>query len=273
MRSRLVGLSWVEGGALTVRCIVSVYHSEVLTAPQRHHLDLVRVDGAGGTSPRFRHEALRDAETVGSKEWYTVVASVDVRALVEATGRAPHGSWAVHPGADSGAVAVESRLHHRTGRSLVAALGPQVVSEALVRVEWSEVNGIVVDVRNRYAFLVRAESGTDGPELEVEVRGVRGVDRIYVGEVPVMVRVVKATPEGAVRLRVPTDALPRSGLVRVASASVSAPLLALSTKPPVLDGDCPVTFDRRGRVVLSSSSKPEDRANEEDLLLRTRPSE
>jgi hypothetical protein len=41
----------------------------------------------------------------------------------------------------------------------------------------------------------------------------------------------------------------------------------------VLDGDCPVTFDRRGRVVLSSSSKPEDRANEEDLLLRTRPSE
>jgi hypothetical protein len=59
--------------------------------------------------------------------------------------------------------------------------------------------------------------------------------------------------------------------VRVASPKVSAPLLALSTEPPVLDDNGAITLDRRGRVLLNTPTEPDDRDAGEDLLLQTSP--
>lgn len=274
MRSRLGRLERAQTGRLNVCWLVSVSHAEVLGDRLRHHLDLVRVDDVGRGSLRVRGQTRLGDEIASMPEWCPVVAGVDIGALVEASGRSPSAKWALHPTVGGGDMQVGSRLHHRSGRRLVEALGPEIVSGALVRAQWSEVNGVVIDVRNRYAVLLRAQSDGDGVTLDVRVRGLRKVDCIHVGEVAVSVRVLEPAFPGTVRLRVSANDLPSAALVRVASARRSAPLLALPSDPPVLSERSPVTVDRRGRVVLGLarlSSEPSDRDPGDDLFLVTAP--
>jgi glycosyltransferase involved in cell wall biosynthesis len=270
MRSRLTSLEWADRGRLSVRCQVSVSHDEALGDPPRHHLDLVRVDGAGDATIRVPARVGRvgpEAEPVAGVEGHAFDVGVDLAALVEETGRSRNGRWALHPGASTHVTQVESRLHHRSARRRVAALGCELVSGALVRAEWTHVNGVVVDVRHRYALLVRAEPDADGLALDVRLRGLRGVDRIFLGATSVAVTIGASALEGTVRLRVPALAVSRPARLGVGSAKRSAPLLTLASQPPVLDDGGWITVDDRGRVVLDPPGEADREVIGEDLLL------
>jgi glycosyltransferase involved in cell wall biosynthesis len=274
IRSRLARLERVQTGRLTVTSLVSVAHPEVLGDRLRHRLDLVRVDVGGEGCLTVPGISGSDDDTSGVKDWHPVVAEIDVGALVEASSGSPVAKWALYPTAGGKDTQVVSRLHHHSGRRLVEGLGPEIVSGALVRAHWSEVNGVMLVVRHRYAVLLRAEGDPDGVTLDVRVRGLRKVDRIHVGEGVVPVTMLEPATPGTVRLRVSASDLPSPALVWIASARRSAPLLAPPSDPPVVIGGSAVTVDRRGRVLLGRTpSSPEhgDRDPGDDLFLVTAP--
>lgn len=253
--TRLEGLDWSDEGVLSVRLLAALSYVD----PRCHDVSTVlRLVGPPGSSyPGVRAQVAPDPlGNLAARRSFedhtrsTVVAGLDLSALVEASGDRPLTRWEVRVNASADSIAAEAGFDSRreTGSAVVARSA--LVAGSLVSTSWSDRRGLLVEVRREYVAAADVDCRDEAFELEVHAPGLPGVAQVYVGTaaVPAIIRATADEHVWAIRLAcadLREGALP--GRVRVATRGSDLRLLTVA-------GDLDPVSVSGGRVCLRATA-------------------
>ncbi len=203
---RLDALDWSGPGRLALRCQAAMPYADpdrlpvetsvVLTGPpgaQPLAVPTERVtDPFGNASARRTHEDHARS---------TVVAQVDLAALVVASGRRRRARWEVRVTSEACGVRTGSRLDRRLEHGSAVAPRRVLVDGALVSTAWSPLRGLLVEVRRAYAVVTRVQRVGDAVEVDVLTPGLPPVSGVLVGRRTPEATVVPGAAPGTTTLR------------------------------------------------------------------------
>jgi CDP-glycerol glycerophosphotransferase len=224
LTTRLESLDWSMRGVLTVRLLAALSFVD----PGRHDVTTsVRLVGPPGTS--YPDVATRvDADPAGnlaarrSHEDHsrsTVVAELDLEALVAATGPERFTRWELRVDAAFGQVHTEACLESRREHGSAGIVRAVEVGDALVTTSWSDRRGLLVEVHRAYAAVTGVVADDDAFQLDVRAPGLAAVSQVGVGGDAVPTTIVPTGTQDGWTIRLGARTLagdPISGRVRVA---------------------------------------------------------
>ncbi len=235
LTTRLEALGWHDRPVLSVRFLAALSYVD----PERHEVETVlRLVGPEGTSfpdlpARVAPDPLGNLTARRAYEDHsrsTVVADIDLAALVRAGEERPVVRWELRGRASADAMSAEGALDDRRESGSAVLARAALVDGALVSSRWSERRGLLLEVRREYVAAAGVTYRDGCFELEVHAPGLSRASQVHVGPtaVPATIRATARPDVWAVRIAsagIPADL---SGRVRVTADGLEQHLLVVA---------------------------------------------